>query len=325
MPGKSSLDHSGVIAVLLQYGARLDAKDICGKTVVHYGAGSHSTEASISLVEMCIDAAEKLSLPTKLVNIQDRFGDVALHEVVMGNRVEVCRFLISRGADVHVKTFATGPGEYGVTTPMKMANPMLCQEMARAFSTESTALKRKEARSDVKEQGCSHCGMIPAKHCRKYCGKCQAVFYCSGDCQQAAWSAGHKQECNQFRLRAAAARIKLDRVHVDIALVDYESMQPRKTPAQPGPGEGWPLPKGIKVNQIFWLKVQTREDNKHLLCYDETRMIRVSIPEGRPAFTELSLKVKNEGVMGCKGHFKASIDTEGDIFVDTSLLKVKPW
>ena len=46
-----------VVMVLLYYGASPDAKDACGKTVCHYGAGFDATPTSLAAVNMCIGAA----------------------------------------------------------------------------------------------------------------------------------------------------------------------------------------------------------------------------------------------------------------------------
>jgi len=45
-----------VVMILLEYGARPDARDVCGKTVCHYGAGIDATETSMAAVTMCIGA-----------------------------------------------------------------------------------------------------------------------------------------------------------------------------------------------------------------------------------------------------------------------------
>ena len=57
LQSKDQLDHVGVAAALLRYGARPDAKDVTGKTIVHYGAGGMATPESFVIVEYCIAAA----------------------------------------------------------------------------------------------------------------------------------------------------------------------------------------------------------------------------------------------------------------------------
>ena len=48
--------HDQVVDLLLQYGARPDALDVGGKTVVHYGSGVMATNYSISVADKCIEA-----------------------------------------------------------------------------------------------------------------------------------------------------------------------------------------------------------------------------------------------------------------------------
>ena len=47
----------GVATALLRYGARPDAKDVTGKTIVQYGASSIATRESLVIVDYCIAAA----------------------------------------------------------------------------------------------------------------------------------------------------------------------------------------------------------------------------------------------------------------------------
>ena len=51
-----------IAAILLKYGARPDAKDVCGNTVCHYGAGQMATDMTMKVVEMCIPAAQSSHL-----------------------------------------------------------------------------------------------------------------------------------------------------------------------------------------------------------------------------------------------------------------------
>ena len=49
---------------------------------------------------------------------------------------------------------------------------------------------------------CSHCQAEGARH---KCGRCKSAFYCSRECQRAAWRA-HRARCEQFcLLRGVAA------------------------------------------------------------------------------------------------------------------------
>jgi len=60
LPQTADLSQRQVLVarMLLKYGARPDAKDVCGKTVCHYGAGMMATNMTMEVVTMCIEAAE---------------------------------------------------------------------------------------------------------------------------------------------------------------------------------------------------------------------------------------------------------------------------
>jgi hypothetical protein len=60
-----------VIKVLLEYGARPDAKDLTGKTVVHYGAGVDATIMTLQAVNMCINASKSSFMMGKEIEVRD--------------------------------------------------------------------------------------------------------------------------------------------------------------------------------------------------------------------------------------------------------------
>ena len=89
------LDHLGTLAVLLRYGARPTAKCVCGKTVVHYGAGIMANPTTLEMVSLCI-AASKAGPPpgTEVVlaglskeSLNGRLGIVRGYIAESGRRV----------------------------------------------------------------------------------------------------------------------------------------------------------------------------------------------------------------------------------------------
>ena len=46
---------------------------------------------------------------------------------------------------------------------------------------------------DPRVETCKACDTSDARLSR--CARCEAVFYCSVECQRAHWKAGHKHEC----------------------------------------------------------------------------------------------------------------------------------
>ena len=67
---KDEMDFAGVAKVLLQYGARPDVKDVAGKNATHYGAGSHATEVTLKIAEMCIEASKTCRYYGKVVTVK---------------------------------------------------------------------------------------------------------------------------------------------------------------------------------------------------------------------------------------------------------------
>ena len=65
------VEHVEVAKILLKSGASPDAKDVLGKTVCHYGAGAMATKNTLSVVNMCIEAAKSSHLFGKNVELYD--------------------------------------------------------------------------------------------------------------------------------------------------------------------------------------------------------------------------------------------------------------
>lgn len=62
LPCLNPIDQARAAKILLKAGASPDCKDVLGKTVVHYGAGSTATNLTMEVVDMCIRAAESSDL-----------------------------------------------------------------------------------------------------------------------------------------------------------------------------------------------------------------------------------------------------------------------
>ena len=57
-PNSPQGQHLCIARELLARGARPDARDVCGKTVAHYGAGAIATPLTLSIVDLCIEKAK---------------------------------------------------------------------------------------------------------------------------------------------------------------------------------------------------------------------------------------------------------------------------
>lgn len=64
---------------------------------------------------------------------------------------------------------------------------------AASGSGTAYAPPRQKFDFDPRVEVCKACGTSDARLSR--CSRCEAVYYCSVECQHAHWKAGHKREC----------------------------------------------------------------------------------------------------------------------------------
>jgi ankyrin repeat protein len=357
----SQMDHLGVAKALLQYGARPDAKDVAGKTAVHWGAGAVSNDITRTIAEYCIAAArtshaygktvtldelskqeynglcgtlggyivdkdrrvvhvevdgepKELSLLPKniflegksiikkdynLVDIQDRTGSVALHEVIMGGGVESASFLCNKhNASVDV-------AENNGVTPRLLAN----SPIGGLGSPAMDVIKKHANRQKSAMNKCNKCKKREkVEYSFSRCSRCQKVFYCSRDCQVADWNE-HRLHCRE----GTTVTLSKDCV-MENAMSNNKGVYG---------GGGYRRPRGKNVGEKFFIKVQnTSRPEGPLAVYDKTRTCQFQYKQG-PGHQELYDKVCAEkNSCGRKTHFQASFDTNGNlkVFVDTAEL-----
>jgi hypothetical protein len=96
---RDSRDYSGVMKLLIDNGARVDAKDLCGKTILHYVIGPLCVEGNIvplNMADLCINKTKEKNLSPPLVDVRDRFGAVPLFQAIYINRADLVLFLSKR-------------------------------------------------------------------------------------------------------------------------------------------------------------------------------------------------------------------------------------
>jgi hypothetical protein len=97
--GPDTRDYYGVMKLLIDNGARVDAKELCGKTILHYAMGPLCVEGNMimmNMAEMCIDKTKEMNLSTPLVDMRDRFGSVPLTQPIMMNRADLVSFMCKK-------------------------------------------------------------------------------------------------------------------------------------------------------------------------------------------------------------------------------------
>jgi hypothetical protein len=162
--------HIGVMRLLLEHGARPDARDVCGKTIIHYCCGplcKPGSKVLLDMADLCIARAAELGLP-KLVDIRDRFGGVAMQQAVMLMRPDLVQFLCSKHkADANIK-------DYDGCSPYTMADVIPSIRSIIANAQGQTNYQQFKA-------VCVQCQATGVPTSR--CARCNIATYCSKECQ----------------------------------------------------------------------------------------------------------------------------------------------
>jgi len=72
---ESRMNHSAILKLLLRYGAAPDCKDMTGKTIIHYAAGSFAMEDTLEMADFCIEAAKSCVHFNKDVTLRNLVKD----------------------------------------------------------------------------------------------------------------------------------------------------------------------------------------------------------------------------------------------------------
>jgi hypothetical protein len=116
-------DFLETMQLLLDAGARVDARDLCGKTVLHYLVGPLFKEpVGWSMLRACIERSRQLQLQPPLVDVQDRFGaTIVLYAVIM-NLTKLVKVLCEDyRADTTPGLSPTGTASARSTSSLSMA------------------------------------------------------------------------------------------------------------------------------------------------------------------------------------------------------------
>lgn len=369
------MNHAEVVKVLLRYGARPDSKEITGKTVAHYGAGSFATPDTLKMVDICCDAyqtshcfGKKVVLRNmkspelngttgtlggyvadskrrqvilddgkgeyaiqpcnilvvsmnnstecsimdpfrNLLNVQDRIGTISLHEVFFSARLDVIDFLIERnvsidaedGSGFSVRKLAYMPTIIGVSQMnekiRKYAMNMVKEEEDRCWSCKKTSENLSAA-----------------------CSRCKKANYCFKECQKKHWTE-HKVNCkppNDYFIEISNFQSSLDselHTHTFNSATGIASKDIH-----------FKRPDDVKVDEIFWIKVQCNSISSPHLVYDKTRSLMFYHQPNEPGHSELFKKVSEEKTFnGRKAYFEASFNSVGNMKVYPNSMSIKSW
>ena len=252
---------------------------------------------------------------TMLADIQDRFGSVALHEVIMSNKVDAARLLLRQhNASIHVC-------DLDGMSPMKMVplGGMTRGEVAEMI----TAAARKEgaadrrAKKESQKYTCASCQKDLSENEKKTCSGCHTITYCSTECQHLHWKQGHKRECSALaKLRSG---IRVDPAPPNGLNVAFMSKGGRVSDKG-----SYRKPRGVSTNEKFVIKVQAMSDMMPILIYDESRICQFEINPGQPGFDEILAETRKEMTWdGRKTFMKASFNESGKCIIYPATAGVK--
>ena len=172
------MDHLGVAQALLAAGARPDARDSVGKTVVHYAAGAlgqyrhvleiaelailkHDKQRSAVLRAMSASSSssspcQAVAAGPRLVDFQDRMGHVAMIQSIQCYKDRrILEFLcLTHGANPTIPTFDSSM----TMTPLTMMNPFRVPPEVGDILRKGQTRWAKEAAGHF---ACANCGERP--------------------------------------------------------------------------------------------------------------------------------------------------------------------
>ena len=331
------VDHVGCADLLIEAGARVDARDFMGKTVVHYGAGMMASDESMRVVEKCIARGDASGLSPRLVDVQDRVGGVAAHEVVMSQRADVAKFLGEHNARMDIKEW--GKGRDGLS-PMDMLrrSGLMNPDIFAAFNEVDQRQKFAEMNTAKRARACDNCGKRRGEEglqwpSLKQCARCKKACYCSAACQRAHWEE-HKAFCGQ-------ASIKIDRPEAwkdnpQTAMCKVGTYVTNLSGADLAGGRKsvtvcieptYKPPPRANVGDRFYVKIQRAlTGTGPMKGYDKSRKLVFFILPGAPAFKELDQIIRSKGMMGgLKGFFEAKVDAAGDLHIFPHRIRAYNW
>jgi hypothetical protein len=296
-------DFVETMQLLLDAGARVDARDLCGKTVLHYLVGPLFKEpVGWSMLRACMERSRQLQLQPALADVQDRFGvTIVLYAVIM-NLTKLVKVLCEDyRADTTVADWS------GVSAH---SFPTLNGDIKRAITKSS-------GRTIAAMDTCSFCKTQAET---KKCAGCNVARYCSQKCQTDDWAA-HSQVCRSSK--------------TEIASQDGFVMRPRlgqflATLSKSASITKWDglLPPSVKLeNGFFEIKVQTGSPTQAMMVYTRRKEIcfTVEMNEGENLPALHAKIAAYPAFCGRKAYFFAKLVKPGELFVSGKQMFARDW
>jgi len=280
--------HLETAKVLLKYGVNVHARDVAGYTALHFCTNLNSSQTTLKIGELLLQHGAD-------INARNRFGCCPLHEPVMSGDEAAVIFLLEHGADVHV-------GENDAQlTPAKLG--MNRPSISRLISEYTTRKVRREMKKQP--QKCGYCENVGDQKC----SACRAISYCSAECQKKHWKE-HKVRCKEVRNEKLIIPTAPPKVYDPLNWHEGDL-------------------KEHETNAAFSVKIQLSTldpDSGPMLIYDRTRSFRITLHPRHSGFGKMVKMIRADGVLGVKAYFKASVDKDLNLVVDSGVVqRPKDW
>mmetsp|Transcript_6693 Transcript_6693/g.9713 ORF Transcript_6693/g.9713 Transcript_6693/m.9713 type:complete len:543 (+) Transcript_6693:55-1683(+) len=275
--------------------------------------GEGHAELAVSTTKLQLaNEADQLSvrpLPP-LVDVQDRMGSVCMHEVLMSQREDVAKLLLTKyDASIDIED-ADG------SSPRSMALNSMGM-MASSVSPIIAKIAIAKGREEKKQEKvtCDKCkAPEPTPGAFQECARCKSVRYCSKACQTIAWKEWHKHDCT----------IVLDPPPPNTALKSNLLSNNKKGKIYKT--GGYCQPNNVAVGEKFDIKIQANDSALPMMVYDQTRQCFFNIFPSQHGFDRIFKKVKEErSTLGTKSYFKAFFDKSGNCNIFPNSATLKQW
>ncbi|KAJ3078870.1 hypothetical protein HDU99_000337, partial [Rhizoclosmatium hyalinum] len=283
------MDHKAVVELLLEKGAQINARCVIGNTSLFYASGFGCTPKTLEIAKVLLQNGAA-------VNIQNRFGATPLMTPIMAGTEEAIKLLVEWGADPKIS-------DYEGTVPLEIAKsrPAVFQILSK---TESAKLRTKADQADsvVEKDKCHTCASSERQ--LKYCPSCLVTAYCSTACQSEDWKA-HKGICRKDDV----VNVTLSEVSDKSTFVSFQDIT---------------IEEAGKTRPIRTIKIQSNGYGAHLV-YDKERSFKKMISPDEPSYSRIATIVKEKGVLGVKGYFRAIVDDNTIKVLVSELLPPCDW
>ena len=316
-------NHISCMKLLLEKGARVEAKDVAGHTPLHHCVTSMANSLTLELAEILIEVGKAN------VDSRNRFGATPLFEPVLVGRKDCVNLLAKHGANLDV-TDNDGINlmQIGARIPFLSGRAEMMSEAMMLHAEH----KKKVAQDQGQYRACAAC---KSTQNTKRCSNCYVNWYCSVSCQQSDW-AQHKKICKEISKEYVEISQQYITKQGHSAIINYISKQSTmhdlSQPAKPTKTQAVvkiqiPIcsndPKG---KQHTARSVKDPENYETpFLVYDKDRSVCFYVSKDCPHYKGIVQEVITNGVGGVKGYFNAILK-ENCFSVNYKRIQIpEPW